>query len=127
MGDEVAHWEGVGQIQPQGGPQADREATSEREGRSVGIPPVGGRDGGSGTEGGEYLSLSYPEHGCTVHYNQAHYGPVSGGAADTRAKGIQSVVVIGRDGCGRDVGSRLGGGTDGGGGGDGRDGEGINW
>ena len=52
---------------------------------------------------------------------------MSGGAAYTRAKGIQSVVVIGRGGCGRDVDSGLGGGTDGGGGGDGRDGEGINW
>ena len=40
---------GVEMIPPQGGPQADREATSEREGWSVDIPPNGKRNGGSGT------------------------------------------------------------------------------
>ena len=30
VGDDATHWEGVGQIPPQGGPQADREATQER-------------------------------------------------------------------------------------------------
>ena len=40
MGNDATHWEGVGRIQSQGGLQSDREATSEKEGRSVDIPPL---------------------------------------------------------------------------------------
>ena len=58
------------------------------------IPPAGGHDGGSGTAGGGYLHLPPPEYGHTVHCNQSHYGPISGGGADTRAKDIQAVVGI---------------------------------
>ena len=32
MGDDTPHWEGFGRIPPQGGPQADGKATSDREG-----------------------------------------------------------------------------------------------
>ena len=39
------HWEGVGRIPTQGGPQDDWEATSARKGRHMGITPSGGRDG----------------------------------------------------------------------------------
>ena len=81
MGDDAAHWEGVGRIPPQGGPQAERGETLERGGQSVDITPSGGRDGGSGTAGCGYLRLLRPEHGHTVHCDQAHYGPVSGGRA----------------------------------------------
>ena len=65
----------------------------------------------------------------TVHCGQAHYGPVSGGGAETRAKDIQSVVGTGRGGCGRDADGDLGGVTDGGGGGYGQEGDrdGLNW
>ena len=38
--DDPTHWEGVGRIPPQGVPQADREATSAREGRRVDTPPL---------------------------------------------------------------------------------------
>ena len=61
------------------------------------INPAGGRDGGSGTTGGGYLRLPPPDHGRTVHCDQAHYGPVSGGGAETGAKDIQVVVVTGLD------------------------------
>ena len=129
MDDDAAHWEGVGRIPPQGGPQADREATSEREGRSVDIPPSGGRDDGSGTSGGGDLRLPTPEHVRTVNCNQDHYGPVSGGGVETRAKDIQAMVGTGWGGCGRDTDSGSGGETDGGGGGYGLDGDRdvLNW
>ena len=121
VGDDAAHWEGVGKIPPQVSLQADREATSEREVRSVDINLTGGRDGTSGPSGVGDLRLPPPEQGHTVHCDQAHYIPVSGGAEDTGAKDIQAVVVTGWDGCGRDMGGGLGGGTNEGEGGDGRD------
>ena len=94
MGYDDVHQEGVGRIPPQCGPQDDREATSERERRSVDIPYSGGRDGGSGTTGGGGLCLPLTEHGHKIHCDQAHYGPESGGGAETGAKYIQSVVGV---------------------------------
>ena len=47
VGDDSVHQEGVGQIPPQGGPQTEREATPEKERRSVDTTPAGGRDYGS--------------------------------------------------------------------------------
>ena len=38
VSDDPQNWEGVGRITPQGGLQADKEATLSREGRLVGIP-----------------------------------------------------------------------------------------
>ena len=121
MGDETGQQESIGRIPPQGSPQTDREEMSEREERSVGIPPAGGRNVGSRTAGGEDLCLPLPYHGHTVHSDQAHYGPVSCGGAETRDKGIQAVVGTGRRGPGRDADGGLGGRTDGGGGGYGRE------
>ena len=60
VGDELPYWEGVGRIPPQGGPQADREATSSREVQCVDITPNGGRDDGGGTVGGGDLRLPPP-------------------------------------------------------------------
>ena len=95
------------------------------------IPPVGGRNGRSGTPEGGYLRLPLPEHVCTVHCYQAYSVPVSGGVDDTDTNHIQAMVRTGRGGCGRYVDSCLGGVTDGVGGGDGqdedRDGDGLNW
>ena len=53
---------------------------------------------------------------------------MSGGGAETSAKGIQAVVVTGRGRCGRDVDDGSGGGTYGGRGGyrQDRDGDGLN-
>ena len=112
MVHDPPYWEGIGRISPQGGPQADGEETSEREGRHVGIPPAGGRYDGGGTVGGGDLRLPPPEHSITVYCSQAHYGPVSGGRAETGANGIQVVVVIVRGGCGGDVNVDSGCGTD---------------
>ena len=39
VGDDRNHWEGVGQILPEGGPQANVVSTSAREGCYVAIPP----------------------------------------------------------------------------------------
>ena len=57
VGHDTAHWESFGWIPPQGGLQADGEATSERTGRSMGLSPAGGRDGGGGIAGGGDLCL----------------------------------------------------------------------
>ena len=124
MGDDPTHQGGVGRIPPQGCPQAYGVATSESEGSLVGIPPSGGRDGGGGTKGGGDLHLPPPEKILTFHCNQAHYGPVSGGEAETRATDIQAVVGTLQVGCGGDADSGSGGRTYGGGGGYGRGGDG---
>ena len=50
--DDPTHWEGVGRIPTQGGPQADREVTSAREIWCVDISPAGVCDGGGGAAGG---------------------------------------------------------------------------
>ena len=65
------------------------------------------------TVGGGGLRLPTPEHGTTVYYDQAHYGPVSGGRAYTSSKSVQVVVGKGRGGRIGDMGSGLGSGTDG--------------
>ena len=111
------HWEGVGQISSQGGTQDYGQATSVRELWCLVILPTGGRDGRGGNAGGGDLHIPPPEHGHTVYCDQAHYGPVSGSRTYTVTKGVQSVVEIGRGGCGGDADSGLGHRTDGGGGG----------
>ena len=60
MGTDAAHEEVFGQIPQQGGPQADREATTESPGRRVGLPPAGGFNGGGRIAGGGELRLSPP-------------------------------------------------------------------
>ena len=115
MGHDPTHREGVGRIPPQGGPQADMEDTLDREGRRVDIPPAGRCDGGGGPAGGGDLCLLPPEHSRTVYCDQAYYVPVSGGGAETRAMGIQEVVVAGMGGCEGDTYGGSGGGKDGGG------------
>ena len=113
------HWEGFGQIPPQGGPKDDREVTSAREVRHVGIPPAGARDGGGVNAGGGDLHLPPIEQGCTFYCYQDHYGPVSGGREETRSKGVQEVVRTGLGGYGGDVdGGLVRGSDEGGGGGD---------
>ena len=42
VGDDATHQEAVGRIPTQGGPQVDREANLDREGRSMDIPSAGG-------------------------------------------------------------------------------------
>ena len=100
-------------------------------GMSCGHTPAIRCDGGGGPAGGGDLCLPPPEHSCTVYYDQAHYGLVSGGEADTGDTGIQAALGSGRDGCGGDANGGLGGRTERGAGGDGRDGDGdgqlIRW
>ena len=116
VGHDTPHWEGLGRIPPQGGPQADGEETSERTGRSMGLPPAGGSDDRGGTTVGGDVRLLPLEHSHTVYCDQAHYGPVSVGGAGAGFKGDQVVVGGGRTGCGGDADGGSGGGTDGGGG-----------
>ena len=98
---------------------------------SCGHTPAIRCDGGGGPAGGGDLCLPPPEHSCTVYYDQAHYGLVSGGEADTGDTGIQAALGSGRDGCGGDANGGLGGRTERGAGGDGRDDDGdgqlIRW
>ena len=68
----TVHWEIFEQIPPQSGPHADRKATSEKTGRSMGLSPAGGCDGGGVISGCGDLHLPPPEHIRTVYYNQAH-------------------------------------------------------
>ena len=57
VGDEDAHQQGVGQLPPQVGLQTDRGGILEKEGRSVDIPPDGGRNDISGDAGGGDIRL----------------------------------------------------------------------
>ena len=68
---------------------------------------------GSGIEGGGDLSLVPPtETNCTVYYDQAHYGPMSGGETEAAVKGGQAMVGAGRTGFGEDTYGGSGGVTD---------------
>ena len=89
VGHDTEHWEGLGRIPLQSGPQYDREKTSESTGRWMGVYPSGGSDGGGGIAGGGYLRIPSPEHSRKVHCNQAHYGPVSGGGTEYGVNGVQ--------------------------------------
>ena len=60
MGDDAVHRGVLGRIPPQGGLQADREATSDRTVRSVDIHSAGVNDDRSGTSGGGELCLLPP-------------------------------------------------------------------
>ena len=117
MGNDTVHWEGFGQIPPQGGPQADRETTSKRTGRWMGVSTAEGSDVRGSITGGRYLSLPPKEYSCTVHCNQDYYGPVSGSIVEARVKGDQEVVGSGWILLGGDSDGGLGGGTYRGGGG----------
>ena len=64
-----------------------------REGQRVEIHPTGGCDGEGGAAGGGYLRILPPEQICTVHCDQAHYVPISGGGETPRCKGVQLMVV----------------------------------
>ena len=123
MGDATINWKGFRIILTQCGLQANRTIISEREVWGVGLSPACGSDGRVGITGGVYLSLSR-----TVHCNQAHYKPASGGREASGFKGGQYVVVTGKLGLGRDANGGSGGRTYEGGGGNGLggDGDGLN-
>ena len=87
MGPEAVNGEGVGQIPPQGGRQADREATAERMGRRVGLTTTEGCNGIGRLTGGGDLRLLPPEKSHTVYCDYANYGPVSDGEMEARTKG----------------------------------------
>ena len=115
MRNETTHWECFEKIPPQGGPQDNRNTTSARTGWWVGVSLARERDSRGGIIGGGDLCLPSPEYSCTVHCDQAHYGSVSGGGAEDRFKGGQTVMGSGRLGLGGDVEGVSGGGTDRGG------------
>ena len=106
----------MGRIPPQGDPQADENTTSYMTGWLMGVSPAGGHNGRVRITGGRYIRLLFPEHSRTVHCDQAHYGPVSGGVEEAGVKGGQAVVLAGWIGIGGYADGILGGGTDGGGG-----------
>ena len=108
MGGDTAHWKGFGRIPPQCFPQDDGTTTLERAGWWMGVSYYVGSNGKVGITGSGGLRLMLPQHSCTVHCNQDHYGPVSGVRSVSRVKDVQSVVERRRD-----ADSGLGGGTDG--------------
>ena len=81
------------------------------------VSPACGSDEKCGITGGEDLRLLQPEHSCTVHCDQFHYGPVSGSVEASGVTGGEMMVVIGRLRFGRDADGGLGGAIDGWGGG----------
>ena len=88
---------------PQGYPKSDRETTSERTGRWMGVSPAGEIYVRVSITRGGYLNLLLSEKSHTVHYGQVHYEPVSGGGADAGDEGGQEVVGEGCIGLGGDV------------------------
>ena len=96
MGDETMHWEGFGDIPPQGGLQADRKATTEESWWEISASPSGRGDGLGGVTGGGDLRLLPPKHSLKFHCYQDHCLPVSGGVEVTGVTDIQAVVVSGR-------------------------------
>ena len=60
VGGDNLYWESVGSIPSQGGPQDDREATSDRKVRHMSLYTTGGRDVGAGITGGADLHLPHP-------------------------------------------------------------------
>ena len=67
MGPDAAYEEGVVCIPPQGGPQADGEATTEGTGQRLGLSPAGGCDCRGGFVVGGDLRLPHPEHSRAVY------------------------------------------------------------
>ena len=80
------------------------------------VSPAGRGDVGGGVTGGGDLHIPPPEQDHTVHYDKAHYGPVSGGKGESWVKVGKLVVGTGRFGIVRDADGNLGGRTGGGGG-----------
>ena len=69
MDPDAAHELGVGQIPPQGGPQADGMATAKGLVRRLGLPTSGVCDGGSGVAGDGDLNIRPPEHSSAIYCN----------------------------------------------------------
>ena len=69
----TTHWEDLGRITPQGGPQNYGASAAEVTGWYVGVPfDGGGEGGGMPTRGGD-LHLPLLEQSITVHHYQSHY------------------------------------------------------
>ena len=58
----------------------------------MGLPTTGGGDAIGRHTGGGDLHHPPPEHGRTIHCNQAHCVPVSGGSATTEEKCVKAVT-----------------------------------
>ena len=109
MGDYPTHQEVVGRIPSQGGPQADRKQPRQGRYRVWIYPPLEDAMAEGGTERSGDLCLPPPEHSRTSHCKQGCYGPVPGGGAETRATGIQAVMLKGRGECEGDADGGSGG------------------
>ena len=123
MGSDLAYAEVAGWIPPQGGPHTDGAATVEGMGQRLGFTPYVGCNGEGGVIESGDLRLLPPEHRGTMYFDQDHYGPVSGGEAEVRAKSDNAVMVTVGSGLGGNANGGPGGGVNGGGGGDGRYGD----
>ena len=123
IGPDAVHEEGVGQIPPQGGPQADGAANEEEVGRGIGLPPTGGCNGGGRFTGGGDLRLPPTEHSHTIYCDYTYCVTMSGGEAEAGGKGGNAMVVTRGFGFVGDADSRPGGGADRGVGEDGWDGD----
>ena len=103
MGDVSTHCEDAVCISPLFDTPNYRAADDTAGGRELGLTNSGDGDGGGGLGGCGDICLPLPEHSRTVHYDQTHYGSVSGREADTWGAGVPLVVGTGDIGPGRDT------------------------
>ena len=76
MGDYPKDGAGPGYLPAQGRATAHREADEETIGWELGIPTIGGVNGGSSLLGDQEIHHKEAEHGCAVYCNTANYGPL---------------------------------------------------
>ena len=66
----------------------------------MGLPTFVRGYGGGRLGVGRYVCLPPPEHSCTVHFDQTHYGSLYGSVAAPWVIGVPEVVVRGEPGPG---------------------------
>ena len=103
------HQEDAGRLSPPGDIATDGVAANIEGGWEMGLPTSGYGNGRCGLLGGGDECRLPPEHSCTCHCNQTHYGSVSGGGAAPWEAGTPEVLGTGDLGPGGDAGGCKGG------------------
>ena len=103
MGDVSTHQEDSGYISMLGDTLTDGVAADMEGVRYLDLPIIGDVNGIGGIGGFGDVCCVPPEHSCTVHREQTHYGSVSGFGAAPWGAGVPEVVVTVCLGHGRDV------------------------
>ena len=69
----------------------------------IAVPPTGRDHGEVGPAVGGDLCFLPPKYSQTLHFYQAHFGPVPGGGSAPGDKGVEAVVGAGLSRTGGDV------------------------